>query len=461
MQTHAWLAMGLALMWPAASQAQPVDPALDTLVKEALANNPDIRAAEEALAASREGPAQATALPDPMVSAVLTNEGWTPNLGEMPDSNLAVMATQDLPPPGSRSLRGRIAQRGIGVAEQQLARVRRSVDASVRRAYYSLAQSRALLALVEEQAEVWKQIEEVARARYGVGQGAQQDVLRVQVELTRVGQLRIEQQADGQVLLAEINRLRGRETGAPIETAPLVPVAGMAEPLELALSRLREASPELAAARIGIERARLAVDLARVQFRPGFSLQAAYMNRGGLDPMWQAGVGVTLPVRKGWRRAALAEAEARVRTAEAQLRATELALQLRTQERLVQLASARSLWTLYTEGIVPQGQMSVDAAMANYQAGKVPFLAVLEALATLYGDRSTQVRLQSGYARALASLEEASLQPTSDVTAGAGGGMGGGSGSSAAFGSAPMGGGAAAGAAQGNSGGSMSPMSGN
>jgi cobalt-zinc-cadmium efflux system outer membrane protein len=186
-------------------------------------------------------------------------------------------------------------------------------------------------------------------------------------------------------------------------------------------------------------------------------VQAAYMNRGGFEPMWQAGVGLSLPVRRGWRKAGVAEAAARVRAAEAQVRSVELELRLRTQERLVQIETARKLSTLYAEGIVPQGQMAVEAAVASYQAGKVPFLTVLEALATLYGDRSTQVRLRAGHARALASLEEASLQPTSDVVVAAAGGMSTGMGQT--FGGAPMAG-AAATAGQPTDGAAMSAMGG-
>jgi cobalt-zinc-cadmium efflux system outer membrane protein len=430
----AWLVASLALATAATGRAQTVE----ALVEEALKANPDVLAAEQVVEAARHRPAQATALPDPMISTVYTNEGWSPSLGEMPDSNLAVMASQELPPAGSRGLQGRIAERDVESAAQQLARVRRSLAASVRRAWASLAQARALLVLVEEQAETWKQIEEVARARYAVGQGAQQDVLRVQVELTRVGQLRLEQQADEQVRLAELNRLVGRASDRAVETSALDAAEGPAEPLDSALERLRAESPELTAARTAVDRARLSVDLAKARFRPTLSVQAAYMNRGGFEPMWQAGVGVSLPLRRGWRKAGVAEAEARVRAAEAQLRGVELELRLRTQERLVQVESARRLGALYAEGIVPQGQMAVEAAVASYQAGKVPFLTVLEALATLYGDRSTQVRLQAGHARALASLEEAGLQPTSDVVvAAAAGGMSGGMG--AAFSGAPTG----------------------
>lgn len=461
MQTRsAWLALGLALMAPVSIIAQPApDATLESLVTNALANNPDIRAAEEALQAARERPAQATALPDPMVSTVLTNEGWTPNLGTMPDSNLAVMGSQAFPPRGDRALRGRIAARDVAVAEQQLARTRRTVEAAVRRSYFGLAQARALLAVVAEQDDVWKQIEGVARARYSVGQGAQQDVLRVQVELTRIGQLRIEQQSEEQVRTAELNRLLGRPAPGSITSDPLAPPSAPAEGLDSVLGRLVGTSPEVAAARAAVDKARLGVDLAKVQFKPGFSVQAAYMNRGGLDPMWQAGVGVTLPLRKGWRKAGLAEAEARVRAAESLLLSAELELRLRSQERLVQIASAQQLWTLYDQGIVPQDQMAVEAALASYRTGQVPFITVLESLATLYGDRSTQVRLAASHARARVSLEEASLAPTNDLAA-AGGSMASGMGAAGGFGTTGMGAGAASTSGAEASSGAMNAMSG-
>lgn len=392
------------------------EPALADLVSEALANSPEMKAAEAAVAAARQRVAQAGAVADPMVSAVYTSEGWRPNLGTMTDSSLAFMASQALPVPGVRGLRRKAATAEVAATEPGIARVRLGITALVRRAHHTHAETRALLALVDEQEELWRQIEGVARARYAVGQGAQQDVLRVQVELTRVAQQRIELQAQSELHLAELERLTGRHfTAAPLEAT--LGRATAAEPLEEAWARVRAASPELQAAGAEVERARVLVDLARTQWKPAVSVQAAYMNRGGLDPMWQAGVGVTLPLRKGWRQASLAEAEARVAGAEAERLAAERTLRLRTQERVAQIAAAARLAELYTEGIVPQDQMAVEAAVASYQAGKVPFLTVLEALGTLYGDRASLVRVLAGQARARAALEEASLTPTSDVPA--------------------------------------------
>jgi outer membrane protein TolC len=142
----------------------------------------------------------------------------------------------------------------------------------------------------------------------------------------------------------------------------------------------------------------------------------------------------------------VAEAEAVLAAARSRLEAVELQLRLRTQERLAQLVAARDIATLYREGIVPQDGMSVEAAIASYQAGRVPFITVLESLTTQYGDRSTLVRLMASQARIRASLEEASLETTFELPA---------------MGPASMAAATAAGAMTtgGNTGGAMSSMS--
>ncbi len=401
------LAMG------ATGHADPSEDAtLSALVAEALAANPDLRVAEQLALAARQRPAQVSARPDPWVGLGYTNEGWSPSLGQMVDSNLAFVAGQSLPWPGKLRLRGQIASREADEVAQQLARAQLSVAASVRRAYYGLLQARAIEALTREQADVWRQIEGVARARYSVGQANQQDVLRTQVELTRIGQVLAEQASEAAVRVAEINRLLGRPAEAPLATTTTLAGGEPAAALGAEVERLGARSPERAAAGIALDRARLAVLLAKKEYRPDFSVQGGYMNRGGLDPMWQAGVTVSLPLNRTRRESAVAEAEALLGATRARLTAVDIQLRLRTQERLAQLEAAQKTAALYGEGIVPQDRMSVEAAVASYETGRVPFVTVLEALTTLYGDRVTLVRLLASQSRLRASLEEASLEAT-------------------------------------------------
>lgn len=415
-----WLAAGLTvspLTRPATAQEAPQDPTLEALVEEALTRNPDLQVARQAALAARQRPAQASSLADPVLAVTFTNDGWGPSLGTMPDSNLAVMASQDLPFPGKRRLRAGIAAFEADLVDQQLERARLSVAAAVRRSYYGLLLSRALLGLVREQGELWRHIEGIARARYAVGQGTQQDVLRTQVELTRVGQAVVERETEMVVRVAEINRLLGRPADTPLAPDAALVRVPAADELTVQFERSRRISPELVAARLAVERARLALQLAHKDYKPDFVVQGGYMNRGGLDPMWQAGVGINLPIRRQRRASAVAEAEALVGAAEARVSSVELQLRLRTQERLAQLEAARKTSELYAGGIVPQGEMSVEAARASYQSGRVPFITVLEALSSLYSDRSTLLRLLESQARLRVSLDEASLEAGSDSVA--------------------------------------------
>ena len=421
---------------PASAEAPAfADPVLDALVTEALEKNPDLLALGETLAASRTRPAQAKALADPMFSVLYTNDGWSPSLGDRDMTTLAFMGSQTLPWPGKRSLREQIAARDSVPAAERLERERRSIAARVRRAFWGLVLSEESLGVLREQEQIATEAEGVARARYAVGQGAQQDVLRAQLEITGFEQLRTGQEAEIEARQAELSRLVGRDVGR--EAVYGARLALRPEPRDLAaLQAEAEASlPELRAGAAFIEREQLAIDLAGRDFKPDFSVQAGYMNRGGLDPMWVAGVGVSLPLYRGRRHAAVAEAEAGRRAAAFQVEAVRAQIRFRTRERVAQLRAAERMAMLYAYGLLPQARLSYEASIASYQAGKVPFLAVLEALTTLYRDRIDHLRLLATHEQIKASIAEASLDATSGSLAGTFGGAGGMAGG--ASGSAP------------------------
>jgi len=133
------------------------------------------------------------------------------------------------------------------------------------------------------------------------------------------------------------------------------------------------------------------------------------MNRGGLDAMWLAGVGITWPFNKKARESAVAEAEIRAKGGSHIVESMQLQLAYRTRERFTRAKAIEKLVALYDDGIVPQNQMTVEATLTNYQAGKVPFVSVLEAMTALYADRWARAGLVADHARLRASLREASL----------------------------------------------------
>src|SRR5262245_49383781 len=387
------------------------DSPLVLLIAGALARNPGLRAARESVEEARSRPPQARALPDPVLSTTYVNDGWGLSLGQSEFTTLGFLWSQDLPYPGKRRLRGDMREREAGEMEQRAERARLDLVAAVRRAYHDLIHARELLELQREQEGLAVQVASVARERYAVGQGGQQDVLRAQAEVTRSRRLRAEQAADEVGRLAELNRLRGVAPDTPFPT----PGHPEVRPREVDEEALREwvmwRSPELAAARLVLERDRLGVDLARKEGRPDFTVHGGYMNRGGLDGMWQVGVGLRLPLWRSKVESGVAEAEARVRASEQRVESVRLALWARTRERLARARPTEEAAILVSRGLVPQDRQAYEAALAGYQSGRAPFTSVLDALATLFRDRAEELTFRSAHQLVKGELDALSLEP--------------------------------------------------
>ena len=385
---------------------------VDALVAEALANNPDLAAARQEAAAARARVSPAGTLPDPMVTVNYENDGVSPSLGVESMTRLQFMAQQAIPFPGKLRLQERVARADADRSATRPERVALGLEAAVRRGYATLLEARENLHLVDEQIETWREIEEVIRVRYSAGMGTQQDVLRAQSERTRLLQQRRKDEAAEEGALVELRRLLYRPPDAPVLTARrLVPSEPLAAPTaEEFLKKTLEATPELREAALAKERARLAEELARRNLRPDFVASAAYMNRGSLPLMWSAGLGVSVPLWAGRKqRPLIVEAQSQFEAAsatEASLRRQALA---RTDERLIRIRQLGDESRLDAEALLVQDRLAVDAALASYRTGSVPFVTVLEALSTNFTDRRGAIARLADLLRADADLREFSL----------------------------------------------------
>jgi cobalt-zinc-cadmium efflux system outer membrane protein len=397
----------------AAGPLQAQDPEeLHALIREALEKNPELAAARGEAEAARARVAPAGALPDPMVSVSYENDGTTPSLGTEPMTRLQFIAQQAFPFPGKLGLSERVAKLDAERAATRPERVALTLEAAVRRAYADLLEAREDLRLMEEQLQTWHDIADVTRARYTAGMGTQQDVLRAQSERTRLLQQRRRDEGAERSAVSALRQLLYRTVEGPLATERrLTPGSVLAVPSPTeALARALKVTPELKEAGLAVERAKRATDLARRNLRPDFVASAAYMNRGGLPLMWSAGVGVSIPLWAGRKqRPLIVEAETLGEAASATENSLRRQIQARTEERLIRLEQLAAEAKLDAEGVLVQDRLSVDAALASYRTGAVPFVTVLEALGTYFIDRRAAVSRLAGFIRAEADLRELSL----------------------------------------------------
>ena len=406
---------------PPGARATSPDPVLDELVAEALRQNPDVARALSSVEAAQLRIEPSKTLPDPSIAFNYQNDGKALSLGERDMTYLEAMYSQPLPWPGKLRLAGEEARtRAEEVRERAVGRTRRSIEARVRRAYYDYLLAREQLELIEDRGRSWRDLAEIARDRYAAGLGVQQDVLRTQVEVVRLDEARAQQRAELASRRAELNRVVGRPQDAEIRTPARLALHPELPDLPATLRAIRDISPELAASSRAIEAARLRADLAKKNLLPDFVASGGPMYRGGLDPMWQVGIAVSLPVFSSSRqRPLLASAQADVRAEQANLSSEALELELKTRERFESLAAALKIARVYDEGVLPIDRLSLESAIASYRTGKVPFVTVLEALNTLYSDRSVYLARVAEAEKWRVAIDEAGLQAGTGMAAAA------------------------------------------
>jgi outer membrane protein, heavy metal efflux system len=426
----------LTLAWsvPLAARAQlPAersDPVLAALVRETLEKNPEYARARAQVAAERERIPQAGALPDPMLSLGIQNDGFRRiEIGNMETSFWQVMVTQPLPWPGKRGLREEVARSTASATEVGLERIRLTTTAEVERAYLDLLLVRGKLELLGKLDVLWREAEAVARARYEVGAVTQSDVVRAQLERTRLMLQRLALEASEQARLQALNRLRVRPLDEPIETPRRISDVG-----DPSLPSVAEAaadaeahSPDLAQARRSVVTAERRVDLARRERYPDFTVSAAIMPRGGLEPMWSASVGISLPIFAGRKQSRAVDENVSRRDAETQGEETiRQVLRLRTQERLTVLDAVLRTIRLYREGLLIQSETAVRSTVTQYKVGKVPFASVLEVMRGLVADEGGYLDAIAQAQRVAIAQRELNLQPTPGIGGSGGTAMSGG-----------------------------------
>ena len=343
-------------------------------------------------------------------------------IGEMEGSYFSIMASQALPFPGKRALRTEVAQLGARAASTQVERARLSIEAEVRRGYLDLLLVRERLALLQRLQALWKQSAEMARIRYETGEGAQSDLLRAQLELNRLRQRRLALEAEERARVQTLNRLSGRPMEAPLPTTTRVRDLGVPEPgdAEAAVRDALERSPELAQQRALVAQAEQQVALARRERLPDFTVSAGVMPRGGdFPPMWQANVGVNLPIFSGSKQnRAVAESSAQAEATTHATEALEQVLRLRVRERLIALAALRDTVTLFRSGILMQSAATAESTLTQYRVGRASFASVLEANTGIIRDEEEYLRTLVDAHRLAIAQAEVSLEPVGSIAAG-------------------------------------------
>jgi outer membrane protein TolC len=394
----------------AAQDPMPQGPSvpLAALVEEARQKNPEIQAATHGAQAAGHAARQAGALPDTQFMLQHLSVGSPRLFAGYTNSDFAYIglgASQEFPWPGKRALRMQVADAQADAMLTQSGAVSRMVIEQVKIAYFKLAYLQATFEILLRDDKLLGEMEQIAESRYRVGQGNQQEVLKAQLQHTRILQeINMHHREQGQ-LQAQIKQLLARAQDSPdIVTDPLRERSLPQSASEL-LQQARQKNPEINAREQLVKRADLQTELARKEFRPDFGLQYLYQNTDRkFRDYYMLTFTVTLPNR-GRRRAELAEAAANRQSAAAELNAEVQRRQAEVQDQYVMARTSAEQLRIFREGLMPQSEAAFRAAMAAYQANRQDFETLLSSFRDSLDFEEQYQKELSEHESALARLE--------------------------------------------------------
>jgi outer membrane protein, heavy metal efflux system len=402
----------LSLNLPAAEMLTP----LSALLDEATRNNPDILAARRSWQAATQVPSQVSTLPDPQVTVQSFSVGSPRPFAGYSNSSFAYIGlgvSQDLPYPGKLKLKGEAAQQDAAIRRDKLEEVRRLVVQQVKEAYFQTAYIQQTLEVLDRNGKLLDQIEKIADARYRVGQGSQQDVLKAQLEKTKL----LREVAHHHEIMgtqqALLMKLLNRPPGSPeITTAPLVETPLRFTSDEL-LQKVRGENPEIASQQEMVKRQSLQIEMARKDRYPDFSVQYMWQRTGPSFPSYYM---LTFNARVPIYRRRKLNPEMTQAVEELNRSQREYESQVQTayfdvRNQYIAAETASQMLTIYREGLIPQALATYRSGLASYQTGTLDFESLFSTFMDVLNFDAEYWKTLMEHETALARIEQVTGVP--------------------------------------------------
>ncbi|MEO6592440.1 MAG: TolC family protein [Gemmatimonadaceae bacterium] len=432
-----------------AQDIPPESAGLDRLVARTIAANPDFAAARSRALAMRARIAPAGARPDPMLMAGIINVPINNFSFSDDDMTMKMIGlSQTIPYPGKLRLARTIAELQAAETAVVADSIRLAVVRGVKNAYYEIAYIDAALEIASRTDTLAGTVIKAASLRYSAGPGNQQDVLRANIEASRLNVGANELIERRRALTEKIGALiadvppsltnaaiparlvraavdsnvsaisfSSRTLGSSATAGPLFPLADLQAFAMTANPQIRRnyAANAIVAARM---------ELAQRQHLPDFDFSLQYGQRSGTmrgagdrpvgrPDMVSFVVSVPVPLQRASKQGALvAAARADIATGESEQRATEALVRSEVARVYSDVTRARTQLALYVKALLPQARASLASAVSGYRSGTSDLSSVLDSQRTLLDMEVGYHRSMTDFAQGIAELDAMTGQET-------------------------------------------------
>ena len=390
---------------PASAQAANFVPplALETAIRAAWTNNPEIRVLAADIASARGEVTTAKTWQNPEVSIA-------PGFKQLRDpsdtqfhGNFGLDQTFEWP--GKRALRRAVAEKNVAVRQLALDGFRSQLAIQVRRAYFTVLATREVVALRAQRLTLAKTFVEAAKKKVEGGFAPEFEATKAEVEVVGAQKMLRETQAQHDVARVALNSLMGRKPTEPLAVAGKlddgIELPGQFALLERALTQ----NPAIKVQEAEAERTGLSLQSIRKSRLPDFKVGPSLEYTRDEQIV---GFGLSLPLpfwdkKKGEIATATAEQEKAL--AELDKLRREILRDVTTASQ--NLAAAEESLAFYTPALRDKLKAALDAAAQNYSEGRMPLLLYLEAQRTYFDTQADYFEMLQKLYEAQAEVESA------------------------------------------------------
>jgi outer membrane protein, heavy metal efflux system len=383
--------------------------AIDAIVAESFARNPEIKAYEAEIAAARGGRRAAAEWRNPEITAD-AGAKLVRDVPGGPDSNgvlWTVSALQTFEYPGRVRLRKAIANRQIALAELELEGFKAALAAQIRAVIYRAALSEARISATGAVSTRFGELSSVLSQRPAAGVAPQLDLRIIEANANALRRRALEAEREIQSARYTLNKLRGAHPDGTLDIPQIeLTLAPVPETAKL-LRTARRQNYDIGTHVMELEQQGFKVQLALNERWPAVQLGPfAHQERADTNE-YHFGIGVTVPLPLWNRNAGNIEMErARAAKAEAQLAAIVREVERKIADAAFLYRSRREEADKLERSILPQMREAAELADRSYRTGALPITTYTEVQKQYLDSLDAFFAAQSAAIEALQQLEQ-------------------------------------------------------
>lgn len=394
--------------------AQSQNETLQELILKAIKVSPKIELLKSKLNIAGSKIEQSTNLPDPMLTLGLVNMPTNSfSFTQEPMSGKIIGLTQVFPFPGGLTAKADEIAMDTLIVSKEIEDLKNEIRKNISILYYDLQSVRKEIELTKENKALLTQISDVVKTKYEVAEASLQNIIQVEVQITKEDDKIEVLRGKENSILSELNALLLRDEITPIITEEIKPVGNHQFSSTSLIKVANEYRPFLLGIKDWEQKSKLMEHSASYLFSPNFQIGLQYTQRDysqitgqNWNDFFSVVVGISLPLNYGGKYSAkINEAKYLQSFYREQYNTSVQSLNQSFGKISAKLNELQVRNKLISETLLPQAEQELKASLADYQVGRIDFVNVINAEKSILKIKIDLLKIKTDYAKNISQLE--------------------------------------------------------